>query len=190
MQRKKGEADGWPQALSGDPQCVVWNAAVLAETQRMAGGADTTVTATLGAMSPQMVSTSILDDGMGYGAAHPNETSEAFYWLLKEQRVLKVSDVFAEGSAWEKVVSVRCRASLKEQLGDDYQSYAGSTPADFAKTLHRVVADPRNWDIDSKGITINFPKYSVTPRSEPVDGVLVPCSVLRVYRAKDFMVPR
>jgi uncharacterized protein YecT (DUF1311 family) len=194
----------WPQALSGDPMWVAWNAAVLAETQKMAGGeagmkgwdkslaagTDATVTATVERVSAQLVSISIEEGGMGHGAAHPNEASEEFHWLLKEQRALKVGDVFAEGSAWEKVVGARCRASLKEQVGDDYQSYAGSTAAEFAKTLHGVVADPRNWDIDAKGITINFPEYSVTPRSEPVEGVTVPWSALRAFLATGFVVPR
>jgi hypothetical protein len=91
---------------------------------------------------------------------------------------------------WEAVVSARCRAALKVQVGDDYQSYAGSTAADFAKTLHGVVADPRNWDIDAKGLTINFPEYSVTPRAFPVDPVLVPWEALSGVLAKGFEVPR
>jgi uncharacterized protein YecT (DUF1311 family) len=196
----------WPQALSDAPEWKIWNAAVLAETQKMAGngdpnpthiwqktwaaGTDATVTATMGDVGPELVSVSIANGMMGHGAAHPNEASETFHWLLKEKRVLKVSDVFVPGSAWEKVASARCRAALKAQVGEDYQSYAGSTAADFAKTLHGVVAEPKNWDIDAKGITINFPEYSVTPRAEPVDGVLVSWSALKEYLAKDFVVPK
>jgi hypothetical protein len=191
----------WPQALSGDPMWVAWNKAVLAETQRMAGGdaatkgwdkslaagTDTTVTATLGEVAAQRVSVAIANDEMGHGAAHPNEAYEEFHWMLKEQRRLRVSDVFAS-PGWEAVVSARCKASLKAQAGDDYQSYAGSTAANFAKTLHGVVADPRNWDIDAKGLTINFPEYSVTPRAEPVDPVTVPWGALSGFLAKGFSV--
>jgi uncharacterized protein len=192
----------WPQALSSDPMWVAWNAAVVRETQTMAGadktakgwdkslagGADTTVTATLGGVTPQMVSVSITNDEMGHGAAHPGEAYETFHWLLKERRLLKVADVFTPG--WEAVVTARCKASLRKQIGDDYQSYAGSTAADFAKTLHGVVADIGNWDIDAKGVTINFPEYSVTPRAEPVDPVTVPWSALRSFLNPNFVVPQ
>jgi hypothetical protein len=190
----------WPEALSRAPEWVAWNAAVLLETQTMAGrgkedlgtdwktewaaGAETQVTAKLVSVGAQRVSVAISRESDGHGAAHPNEDYEAFHWLLKEQRRLKVEDVFAL-PGWEAVVSARCRAALKAQVGDDYQSYAGK---DFAKTLHGVVADPRNWDIDVKGITINFPEYSVTPRPEPVEPVLVPWSALQGFVAKGFVV--
>ena len=196
----------WPQALSDAPEWKAWNAAVLAETQKLSGdggpqpaytwqkqwaaGTDATVMATVDSVGPELVSVSIVNGMMGHGAAHPNELYESFHWLLKQQRVLKVSDVFVDGSAWEKVVSARCRAALKQQLGDDYESYAGSTSADFAKTLHRVVVQTRNWGLDAKGITIIFPEYSVAPRVEPVDDVLVPWSALQPFLAKGFVIPR
>lgn len=196
----------WPQALSSDPLWLAWNAAVLAETQKMAAGdvgksahgwqkewasgADATVTATLNRVGPQIVSVAIANEMMGHGAAHPNESYETFHWMLNEQRALKVSDVFTAGSGWENVVSAHCRSSLKQQVGADYQSYAGSTAADFAKTLHSVVSDPSNWDLDAKGLTISFPEYSVTARAEPVDGVLVPWSALSAFLAKGFLVPK
>jgi len=196
----------WPQALSDAPEWKAWNAAVLAETQKMAGngdpnpthtwqktwaiGTDATVSATMGNVGPELVSVSITNGMMGHGAAHPNESYESFHWLLRQQRALKVADVFVEGSGWEKVISARCRVALKQQIGDDYQSYAGSTAADFAKTLHDVVADPKNWDLDAKGLTINFPEYSVAPRAEPVDGVLVPWTALQAFVAKGFVLPK
>jgi uncharacterized protein len=195
----------WPGALSKAPEWLAWNAAVLLETQKMAGrekedtgtdwkddwaaGAETQVTAKLVSVGAQRVSVAISRESDGHGAAHPNEDYEEFHWLLKEQRRLKVEDVFAS-PGWEAVVSARCRAALKVQVGDDYQSYAGSTAADFAKTLHGVAADPRNWDIDAKGLTINFPEYSVTPRAFPVDPVLVPWEALSGFLAKGFEVPR
>jgi hypothetical protein len=74
-------------------------------------------------------------------------------------------------------------------VGDDYESYAG-TKADFAKTLRDVIVTPENWEIDEKGITVDFPEYSVTPRAQPVDPVLVPWSALQADLAKSFVVPR
>jgi uncharacterized protein len=127
----------WPQALNDSPEWVAWNAAVLRETQTMAGGnskvvqpwskdwaagTEGDVTTTVDFVSSQFVSVSIAADEMGHGAAHPNEASEDFHWLLQE--------------------------------------------------------------------TIEFAEYSVSPRSVPVDGVMVPWSVLRAYLKPGFMVPK
>jgi uncharacterized protein len=194
----------WPQALSSDPQWVAWNAAMLLETQKLAGGdgktasgwhsewaqgTDSDVAATLDKVSGGIVSVSLANDSMGHGAAHPNENYEKFQWVLAEKRRLKATDVFTAGSNWEQVIAAKCRASLKDQVGDDYESYAG-TKADFAKVLREVIANPENWDIDANGITVDFPEYSVTPRAQPVEPVLVPWSALQADVAKGFVVPR
>lgn len=192
----------WPQALSDAPEWVAWNAAMLLEAQKMAGGdgktaggwksewatgTDSDVTAMLESVTSQMVSANLANDSMGHGAAHPNESYEQFYWLLTERRRLKATDVFTAGSEWEKVIASKCRESLKEQVGDDFESYAGK---DFAGTLQDVISKPENWEIDEKGITVNFPEYSVTPRAQPVEPVLVPWSALEADVAKGFVVPQ
>jgi uncharacterized protein len=194
----------WPQALSDAPEWTAWNAAMLLEAQKMAGsdgktaggwksewaqGVDSDVTGTVDNVSSGIVSVSIANDMMGHGAAHPNESYEEFLWLLAAKRRLQATDVFAAGSNWEHVIAARCRASLKEQVGDDYESYAGSK-ADFAKTLHGVIADPANWSMDAKGLTVSFPEYSVTPRAQPVDPVVVPWSALQADVAKGFVTPK
>jgi uncharacterized protein YecT (DUF1311 family) len=194
----------WPQALSDAPEWAAWNAAMLLEAQKMSGGdgktaggwksewaqgTDTDVTAMLENVTSQMVSANVANDTMGHGAAHPNEAFEQFYWLLTEKRRLQATDVFAAGSSWEKVIAAKCRESLKEQVGDDYESYAG-TKADFAKTLRDVIVTPENWEIDEKGITVDFPEYSVTPRAQPVEPVLVPWSALQADLARGFVVPQ
>lgn len=194
----------WPQALSESAEWAAWNKGMLLEAQRMtspdgktsgvwnsawAADTDSDVTGSVDRVSGDLVSVSIANDMMGHGAAHPNESYEEFNWLLKEQRRLRASDVFAAGSGWEKLIDAKCRASLKAQVGDDYDSYAVSK-ADFAKTLHDVIVDPANWTLDAKGLTISFPEYSVTPRVEPVDPVEVPWSELKSVMAKGFVTPQ
>jgi uncharacterized protein YecT (DUF1311 family) len=196
----------WPEAVRYPAQqtaeWTAWNAAVLRETQRMAGGggkttdwqdawaagAETEVTAKVDAVGPQLVSVAMGNETMGHGAAHPSESYEEFHWMLAAKRGLAVNDVFQAGSGWEAVVAARCRAELKK-MDADYESYAGSQ-ADFAKTLHGVVADPTNWSFDAKGLTISFPEYSVTPRVEPVDPVTVPWSALQGFLVSGFVVPK
>jgi uncharacterized protein len=192
----------WPQAMSDTPEWKAWNRGVLLATLKMAGsddksgykwsedmadGTERDITAKLDYAGKQIVSVSLNDDVMGHGAAHPSEGYETFHWMLKEQRPLKVSDVFQAGSAWEKVVDAACRASLRKQIGVDYASYAAS---DFAKTLADIVRNPANWTLDGRGLSVSFPEYSVTPRVEPVDPVMVPWSALQPYLNKGFVIPR
>ena len=192
----------WPQAMSSDAEWVAWNAAMLLEVQKMAGGdgktaggwksewaqgVDSDVTARLEEVSAGRVSVSVGDEVMGHGAAHPSESYEEFHWLLAERRWLRATDVFAAGSGWASVLEARCRASLKAQLGDDYESYAGGK-AEFAKALREVIVEPENWVMDAKGLSVSFPEYSVTPRAQPVDPVEVPWSALQGVLAKGFVV--
>jgi uncharacterized protein len=192
----------WPQALNDSPDWKAWNAAVLHATMKMAGaddksgykwsddmaaGTETDITTTIDRVGAQLVSASVSADNMGHGAAHPSEGYESFHWMLKEQRALKVSDVFQTGSTWEKIVSTACRASLRKQVGADYASYAAG---DFASTLSKLIRNPANWTLDDKGLSISFPEYSVTPRVEPVDPVTVSWTALQPYLSKGFAIPR
>jgi uncharacterized protein len=192
----------WPQSMSDSPEWKAWNAAVLQATMKMAGADDksgykwsddmaaateTDVMATLDRVGTQVVSVALSADNMGHGAAHPSEGYEFFHWMLQEHRPLQVSDIFQTGSDWEKAVSNACRVSLRKQIGPDYDSYAAG---DFAKTLSGIVRNPSNWTLDSRGLGISFPEYSVTPRAEPVDPVKIPWSSLRPYLNKGFVIPR
>lgn len=199
----------WPEAASADPQWQAWNRAVLIETQSLVSSNDendtpqkptgvwqsawaqdseTDLTATVTSVTPQLVATSIGAEFDGHGAAHPSESYETFYWMLQQQRPLRVSDIFAD-SRWIAIVTARCRASLKAQFGADYDDY-GTTKAEWAKTLHDVIVDPKNWTIDAKGLTIDYPEYTVAPRMDHPDGATVPWSALRAYLAPGFVVPK
>lgn len=200
----------WPQAVGYPAEEArdwkAWNAAVLTAAQTREGdgtgkpatswskdsatGRDAELTATVTSVGRQIVTTEIVDAGMGHGAAHPFQDSENFHWLLKQQRELRVNDVFAAGSPWESVVSARCLASLKEQVRAVKESTNGMDEADFAERLHAVVVEPRNWGIAAGGLTINFPESSVNVPLNPVDSVVVPWTALKPYMAKGFVVPK
>jgi hypothetical protein len=139
----------------------------------------------LGRVGEGRVTARIGDELMGHGAAHPSEFGENFHWMLKEQREMKVADVFQPGSAWAKVVTARCERGLKKQLGADYEYI---DPMD--KSVGEVIKTPHNWDLDAKGLTISFPEYSVTPRVEPADDVTVPWAELRPFLTATFVRPQ
>lgn len=192
----------WPQALTDAPEWKAWNAEVLAETQKEAGGtgeldqpwkkewaadSETEVTATVDAISGGIVSTQVSIEGMGHGAAHPGEATHEFHWLLKDGRKLKTSDVFLPRTGWESALERRCRASLKIQIGKDYEEYVGK---EFQKTLDEVVLNPENWTMDGTGVTISFPEYSVTPRMDPAEPVTAPWATLKGMLAVGFELPK
>lgn len=192
----------WVEALSDAPEWKAWNAAVLAETRRLAGGSgdpaegwrnewaagtESEVKESVEQVSPVMVTVAMVEDGMGHEAAHPTQTNEEFHWLLKEERLLRVDDVLKAGSAWEKVFVKQCRASMKEQYGRDYDQYSGG---DFGKALDGVIEEPKNWKIDAEGITVNFPDESVTPHADPVNPVTVTWKELKGMVVEGFAVPK
>jgi uncharacterized protein YecT (DUF1311 family) len=190
----------WPEAESDAPEWVAWNEAVELETETVAGaekakpgvwdpgwaeGQDATVDATLGRIGEGRVSVRIENGTMGHGAAHPSEEGENFHWLLKEQREMKVGDVFQAGSGWQKVVIARCERELKKQLGADY-SYIDP----MAKAIADVIKTPHNWELEAKGLVVSFPEYTVTPRVDPADDVTVPWLELQPMLAATFVRPK
>jgi uncharacterized protein YecT (DUF1311 family) len=188
----------WPEAVSDAAEWKAWTAGVEAETvaapegravagwnAEWASGQDATVDAELGRIGEGRVTTHIGVEMMGHGAAHPNEFGESFHWMLKEQREMKVADVFQPGSGWAKVVTARCERGLKKQLGADYEYI---DPMD--KSVGEVITTPHNWDMDAKGLTISFPEYTVTPRAEPADDVMVPWAELQPFLEATFVRPQ
>jgi uncharacterized protein len=191
----------WPEALSSALEWKAWNAAVLVEVQQMSGangaqedgewknewaaGADSNVTTTLLSAGQGRVSVHIENDYMGHGAAHPGEAGENFHWLLKEQREMKVDDVFAPGSGWAAVVNARCMTALEKQFGKDGMAYDDMPPK-----VADVTASTKNWELIPAGLRISFPEYSVSPRAAPADDVTVPWSALKPFLVAGFVVPQ
>ena len=95
----------WPQAIVDTPQWKVWNHAVEAEARKMASQGktgsgqtwpktwdadmDITVGASVGLVTDQLVTLAMNEFSYSHGAAHPNNDSIQFNWLLKQQRELR-----------------------------------------------------------------------------------------------------
>ncbi len=151
---------------------------------------DVDVTASLGIVSPNLITATIANDWDG-GGIHPNENSIQFNWLLKERRELKPEDVFRQKSGWDVFLQKQCDQYLHKALDHDDVSYESfMQPGEMPKVLHGIVSDPENWQIDSKGITIIFQTYAVACHACTPDPLLIPWEKVRPMLNPDFVLPR
>jgi len=183
--------DTWPEALNSAPDWKTWNAEVKSKTlgtAKLDADSDSDVTATIDAVTPQIVAASIENDFNGHGAAHPGESSVQLNWMLKEHRALRVADVFKAGTNWAATIEARCMASIKTDVGADYEDYLGK--AKFAGALYGIVQKPTNWQLTPQGLTIVFQDYEVEPHAARPGNVTVPWSALQAYLNPGFVVPR
>jgi uncharacterized protein YecT (DUF1311 family) len=209
-----GERDGdgylnasWPAAISTAPEWQAWNKAMEAATLRVAstGGTppptdwrgvpfddmDIDVVGSLGPMSPDLVTASLVSDWYGHGAAHPNQNTLQFNWLLKEGRELRGEDVLRAKSGWQAALYKRCDADLHRQLDQDGKSYQDwIRPDEVAKTLRAIVANPENWQLDQSGLKIVFGKYTVAPYCCTPEPVAISWDELKPLLRPDFAIPK
>ena len=189
----------WPQSTNDTAEWQAWNKAMEAATQSLvrpegenspsgewlkkwAAGGDFEVTATVGLVGEELVTASIGLEGMGHGAGHPSEYGMEFNWLLKQKRELRPEDVFRKDSDWEKTIEAHCSKELQQPDANLYD--------DWEKALPKVVLDPRNWQLDGTGLTINFPEYTVSPRVSPAGPVMIPWTALEPFLQTSFAIPK
>ena len=196
----------WPQAASATPDWIAWNKAIesAARTIASAGQAkpdgrwhagwvtdeDVRVTTSIGLVTRGLVTAEIVNDWYGHGAAHPNEDSIQFNWLLKERRELRPEDVFKSDSGWDKALQSKTDKYLHQTLdadvNGDYQSFM--QPGEMAKTLHGIVIEPSNWQLDREGLTIIFQKYAVACYACTPPPFTIPWTDLKPWLRPDFSI--
>lgn len=190
----------WPQSTNDTAEWKAWNKAVEAATQSLAAvpegessssgewlkkwaaDGDFEVCASVGLVSEELVTASIGIEGMGHGAGHPSEDGFEFNWLLKQKRELNPVDVFRKDSGWEKTIEALCSQELQQPDAGLYD--------DWEEKLPKVVLDSRNWQLDGKGLTIDFPEYTVSPRVSPVGPVTIPWTTLKPFLQPGFVIPK
>ncbi|MGI4854919.1 MAG: DUF3298 domain-containing protein [Janthinobacterium lividum] len=198
----------WPAADSPDAKWIAWNQAMEANAFAVAGGSDTAQTAVsqkplwvsslaseqditvLGqvkSLEHDRVTASMNTESMGHGAAHPNESFETMTWLLDSGRSLRAEDVFAPASEWKQKVATACWKAIStgEQKGYIYSEVTGPD----AKQLLDVITDVRNWTIESDGLHVSYPEYTVTPRAAPLNDTVIDWAQLKPMLATGFVAP-
>lgn len=175
----------WPEIDRPTRQQAVWNDAVRARIDALQGveEAEVDVTWTLRAANDAFISLDLEYSRYDYGAAHPNEETRSFNWWLRLARPLKADDVFLAGSGWEPALA----AFAYQQLisGDHSKDVYGDAPS-LPDVVVNIVRDASLWSLDSEGLTIEFPEYSVAPRVAGFLSAGVPWIRLRPYLGAGF----
>jgi hypothetical protein len=111
--------------------------------------------------------------------------------MLKEKRELRAGDVFRHGSGWDAFMQKRCDSYLHKQLdydGNNYEDF--EAPGEMAKTLHGIVTEPRNWQLDSNGLTIIFQDYAVACHACRPPPVTISWAELKPFIQPGFVIPK
>jgi uncharacterized protein YecT (DUF1311 family) len=167
----------WPEIDRPTPRQASWNAAVRAQVVRLSGadmtnppkdfeaklvgGIDESVTCTLAAASDKLIAVTLAKGSYGYGAAHPNEFYVSLLWSLEKQRPLEAADIFRPDSGWVEFLVARSYEQLRKSSEADALYEAGRV----RKAAAEAVREPGNWSLDQLQLQIQFPEYSVAPRS-------------------------
>ena len=121
------------------------------------GGDDIDIGYNFGLVTPQLISLELSMSEMSKGAAHPGGSSEVHTVFLADGRSLTPQDLFRPDKDWQGYLAKRSHDAWVTLLeGSD-------TPDDMDKNIADVVKDPVNWLLTDKGITVDFPFYSVGP---------------------------
>lgn len=128
-----------------------------------------------------VLDTATFEHGHGAGVAGTGNTSH--FYLVKEGRELTAGRVFQSRSQWRTFLSRRAYADLKADG-------LVSTPPMFdtitsAKQLEKIVAKPRNWRFDIRGLTLLFNYDDLEPGYDKLTTVTIPWNDLRPYLVKD-----
>lgn len=202
----------WPAADTDAEEWMAWSAAVEAHmlktagagqvqelingTKRtlprtwddaMAAGADSQIKGILRNVEHDRVTTVIAAFGMGHGAAHPYETSETLTWLLKEKRVLRAEDVFATNE-WKQRVGEMVWADLRARNKKEKFLYE-NVDGPQVKALQDVLSDVTNWTLESDGLHISYPDYTIAPRLFHPEDTVLPWTQLKPLLVKGFVTP-
>lgn len=113
------------------------------------------------------------------GGAHGGTSSNPINYDLKNNRELKLADIFEPNSDYLKVISDYAIADLKKTVGDmsdDKWLSEGAAPKD---------ENYRSWNLTKKGLMVIFDQYQVAAYAAGPQQVIVPYDKLQIILRKD-----
>jgi uncharacterized protein YecT (DUF1311 family) len=196
----------WPVAMSAASQWAAWNRAIETAAQTMSTedgapargwaaepGVDDDVSVLVGVVAPRLVTATITSSWDGHRLSGPESGTVEFNWLLEQRRELRPEDLFRPGSGWETGLETRMDGYLRAMLNPrTCPEYAGFfEPGENEKTLHGMELDPRNWKIDTDGLSIYFRPYSLrnNPECTP-EPVRMSWEELKPLLRPEFAIPQ
>lgn len=128
-----------------------------------------------------LISLSFLDS-VFTGGAHPNYASFTINYDLKNNRELKLADLFKPNSNYLKIISDYAISDLKKHLGDmsdeeTIRNGAGAKAENF-----------QSWNLTNKGLMINFDPYQVAAYAAGSQQVIIPYNKLKAVMRADSIV--
>ncbi len=189
----------WPQALDQSPEWQTWNKAIraamfqvldLTQDQKLTdwpakwdGWSDVNLVVKVKSVNDQYVTASVWNMFYGHGAAHPNRNWIQFNWLRKEQREMRVEDIFKKDSAWEKALLDKCNKDLIKKLGEGGFQVS-------ANDVDQYIKNPENWSLNKQGITIEWEPYAVACYACTPNPTTIPWKDLKEYLNPSFQLPQ
>ncbi len=123
----------------------------------------------------------LFDDANFTGGAHGNSGSATVNFDLKNNRELKLADIFAPNSNYLKIISAYSTADLKPRLQKDGvldNEMLGDGTAPKEENF-------KSWNLTKKGLQINFDAYQVAAYVEGPQVVVIPYGKLQNILRKD-----
>lgn len=175
----------WPEIDRPTASQQTWNDAIRTRVSDMSSpddvaGSQLEVSAFLESANSSFIFVSVQGLEYGYGAAHPNGWMKHISWLANAGRELYSSDIFREGSGWERFLAT---LSLKEvgPFGQD-----SSSSEDFLNRIAAVVEQVSNWSLNASRLKVTCPPYSINPGSREEFQIDFKWNELRPYLAAGF----
>lgn len=105
-------------------------------------------------------------------AAHANSETLTFNYSIKEQKELKLEDLFTPNSDYLNLLSQLSRTHLKEQLDERYFEMIdeGTPPKEVVFSSFLV---------EKTGLSITFNQYQVASYAEGIQEILIPSIELK-----------
>jgi uncharacterized protein YecT (DUF1311 family) len=114
----------------------------------------------------------------GHGAAHGGAIVTYLHYLVKQDRALEASDIFA-GADWEKTLVDLAWAQVQAEHGEWMMISSGDDIA-------AMVVDPTRWDFsDVYGLVIQFNQYEISAYAYGTPTITIPWNKLEAIAAEN-----
>lgn len=132
-----------------------------------------------------LISVTLTDSSFG-GGAHGSSISTTLNFDVKNNRVLKLADIFEPNSNYLKTVSEISRAELKAKLQKDqmFDEEMFNPGSEAKEENYRV------WNLTKNGLLFTFGEYQVAAYAAGPQEVLIPYSKLQSILRKDGAVAK
>ena len=118
-------------------------------------------------------------NGTYEGGAHPNSSSFTINYDLKNNREIKLADVFKPGAKYLDAVAAYCTKDLQSRKDAETGENMGIAQEMWADGATPAADNYRSWNVTKKGLMFTFDAYQVAPYAAGPQTVIVPFANLK-----------